>query len=54
MVYSAKADGGLELTDGAFGIKALGVKDAMIESVSTDKLTQGAKLLILDGGNAIA
>lgn len=54
MVYSAKADGGLELTDGAFGIKALGVKDAMIESVSTDKLTQGAKLLILDGGNANA
>lgn len=54
MVYSAKADGGLELTDGAFGIKALGVKDAMIESVSTDKLTQGAKLLVLDGGNAIA
>lgn len=54
MVYSAKTDGGLELTDGAFGIKALGVKDAMIESVSTDKLTQGAKLLILDGGNAIA
>lgn len=54
MVYSAKADGGLELTDGAFGIKALGVKDAMIESISTDKLTQGAKLLILDGGNAIA
>ena len=54
MVYTAKADGGLELTDGAFGIKALGVKDAMIESVSTDKLTQGAKLLILDGGNAIA
>lgn len=54
MVYSAKADGGLELTDGAFGIKALGVKDSMIESVSTDKLTQGAKLLILDGGNAIA
>ena len=54
MVYSAKTDGGLELTDGAFGIKALGVKDTMIESVSTDKLTQGAKLLILDGGNAIA
>ena len=54
MVYSAKTDGGLELTDGAFGIKALGVKDAMIESVSTDKLTQGAKLLVLDGGNAIA
>lgn len=54
MVYSAKADGGLELTDGAFGIKALGVKDAMIESVSTDKLTQGAKLLILDSGNANA
>lgn len=54
MVYSAKADGGLELADGAFGIKALGVKDSMIESISTDKITQGAKLFVLDGGNANA
>ena len=54
MVYSAKADGGLELTDGAFGIKALDVKDSMIESINTDKITQGAKLFVLDGGNANA
>lgn len=54
MVYSAKADGGLELTDGAFGIRALGVKDSMIESINTDKITQGAKLFVLDGGNANA
>lgn len=54
MVYTAKADGGLEVTDGAFGIKATGVKDSMIESVSTDKLTQGAQTLILNGGNATA
>ena len=54
MVYSAKADGGLELTDGAFGIKALGVKDSMIESINTDKITQGDKLFVLDGGNANA
>ena len=52
MVYSAKADGGLELVDGAFGIKAAGVKNSMIESVSTDKLTQGTQVLILNGGNA--
>lgn len=54
MVYTAKADGGLELVDGAFGIKAAGVKNSMIESVSTDKLTQGAQTLILNGGNATA
>ena len=54
MVYTAKADGGLELADGAFGIKAAGVKNSMIESVSTDKLTQGAQTLILNGGNATA
>lgn len=54
MVYTAKADGGLELEDGAFGIKALGVKDSMIESVSTDKLTQGTQLFVLNGGNATA
>lgn len=52
MVYSAKADGGLELVDGAFGIKANGVKDAMIESVSTDKLTQGIQQFVLNGGSA--
>lgn len=52
MVYSAKADGGLELTDGAFGIKAAGVKNSMIESVSTDKLTQGTQVLVIAGGNA--
>ena len=52
MVYTAKADGGLELVDGAFGIKAAGVKNSMIESVSTDKLTQGTQVLVLDGGNA--
>ena len=52
MVYSAKADGGLELVDGAFGIKAAGVKNSMIESVSTDKLTQGTQVLVLNGGNA--
>lgn len=52
MVYTAKADGGLELEDGAFGIKALGVKDSMIESVSTDKLVQGTQTLILNGGTA--
>lgn len=52
VVYSAKADGGLELVDGAFGIKANGVKDAMIESVSTDKLTQGIQQFVLNGGNA--
>ena len=52
-VYSAKADGGLELTtDNAFGIKAKGVKDLMVESLSTDKLTQGTFELVLDGGNA--
>ncbi len=54
MVYSAKADGGLELTDGAFGIKALGVKDSMIENVSTDKFVQGINPFILNGGNANA
>lgn len=54
MAYTAKADGGLELVDGAFGIKAAGVKNSMIESVSTDKLTQGAQTLILNGGNATA
>lgn len=54
MVYTAKADGGLELVDGAFGIKAAGVKNSMIESVSTDKLTQGTQVLILNGGNATA
>ena len=54
MVYSAKADGGLELTDGAFGIKALGVKDSMIESINTDKITQGTNLFVLNGGNANA
>ena len=53
MAYTAKADGGLELEDGAFGIKALGVKDSMIENVSTDKLTQGTQLLILNGGNSV-
>ena len=52
VVYSAKADGGLELVDGAFGIKANGVKDAMIESVSTDKLTQGIQQFVLNGGSA--
>lgn len=54
MAYTAKADGGLELEDGAFGIKALGVKDAMIESVSTDKFVQGANPFVLNGGNANA
>lgn len=54
MIYSAKADGGLELTDGAFGIKALGVKDSMIENVSTDKFVQGTNPFILNGGNANA
>lgn len=54
MVYTAKADGGLELTDGAFGIKALGVKDSMIENVSTDKFVQGTNPFILNGGNANA
>lgn len=52
MVYTAKADGGLELVDGAFGIKAAGVKDSMIESVSTDKFVQGTNPLVLNGGNA--
>lgn len=52
LTYTAKADGGLELTDNAFGIKALGVTDAMVASVSTDKLTQGANEFILNGGNA--
>mgnify|MGYP004616044465 CR=1 FL=1 len=54
MVYTAKADGGLELEDGAFGIKALGVKDSMIESVSTDKFVQGTNPFVLNGGNANA
>ena len=54
MVYTAKADGGLELEDGAFGIKALGVKDSMIENVSTDKFVQGTNLFVLNGGNANA
>ena len=54
MVYTAKADGGLELADGAFGIKAAGVKNSMIESVSTDKLTQGTQALVLNGGDATA
>ena len=54
VVYSAKADGGLELVDGAFGIKADGVKNSMIESVSTDKLTQGAQQFVLNGGSATA
>lgn len=51
-VYSAKADGGLEVVDNAFGIKALGVTNEMINSVSTDKLTQGTEELILNGGSA--
>ena len=54
MAYTAKADGGLELVDGAFGIKAAGVKNSMIESVSTDKLTQGAQQFVLNGGSATA
>lgn len=54
MVYTAKADGGLELEDGAFGIKALGVKDSMIENVSTDKFVQGTNPFVLNGGNANA
>lgn len=54
MVYTAKADGGLELEDGAFGIKALGVKNSMIENVSTDKFVQGTNPFVLDGGNANA
>lgn len=54
MVYTAKANGGLEVTAGAFEIKELGVKDSMIESVSTDKITQGKKLFVLNGGNATA
>ena len=54
MAYTAKADGGLELVDGAFGIKADGVKNSMIESVSTDKLTQGAQQFVLNGGSATA
>lgn len=52
MVYTAKADGGLELNDGAFSIKALGVTDAMIAGVSTDKLIQGDNELVLNGGNS--
>ncbi len=52
MVYTAKAEGGLELTDSAFGIKALGVKDSMIDSVSTDKFVQGVNPFVLNGGNA--
>lgn len=52
MVYTAKENGGLELVDGAFSIKEAGVKDSMIESVSTDKLTQGANRLILNSGSA--
>lgn len=54
MAYTAKADGGLELEDGAFGIKALGVKDSMIENVSTDKFVQGTNPFVLNGGNANA
>lgn len=54
MAYTAKADGGLELEDGAFGIKELGVKDAMIENVSTDKFVQGTNPFVLNGGNANA
>lgn len=54
MAYTAKADGGLELEDGAFGIKELGVKDAMIESVSTDKFVQGTNPFVLNGGSANA
>ena len=52
MLYTAKENGGLELDDNAFGIKALGVTDGMIASVSTDKLIQGAEELILNGGQA--
>lgn len=52
MLYTAKEDGGLELNDNAFGIKALGVADSMIASVSTDKLIQGTEELILNGGQA--
>ena len=52
MLYTAKEDGGLELTNNAFGIKALGVADSMIASVSTDKLIQGTEELILNGGKA--
>lgn len=54
LVYTAKANGGLKVTDGAFEIKPLGVNDSMIESVSTDKIIQGKKLFVLDGGNASA
>ena len=42
MAYTAAENGGLELVDGAFSIK----------SVSTDKLEQGAKRLVLNGGSA--
>lgn len=52
MVYTAKADGGLEVNDGAFSIKALGVTDAMIAGMSTDKLIQGDNELVLNGGNS--
>ena len=51
MTYTAGA--GLSLTDGEFAIKDKGVKDAMIDSVNVDKLTQTAgTYLTLNGGNA--
>lgn len=52
MSYGVKENGGLEVNEGLFGIKEAGVTDAMISAVSTDKLVQGTKELILNGGNA--
>lgn len=51
MTYAAGA--GLSLSNGTFAIENKGVKDAMIDSVNVDKLTQTAgTYLTLNGGNA--
>ncbi len=52
LTYAAKANGGLELTDNEFGIKAKGVTKEMIASVSTDSFVQGTEEFILNGGTA--
>lgn len=51
MVYTAAANGGLELADGAFSIKDGGVTDAKIANVNISKVQQTeGDFIVLDGG----
>lgn len=51
MSYTAAANGGLELTDGAFSIKDGGVTDTKIANVNISKVQQTeGDFIVLDGG----